>query len=272
MNSVVNSSAQGGILSSLRELWEYRELLYYFTWRDIKVRYRQTVLDVAWVILQPFLTMLVLTLFFARAAKISLDGVPYSLFVYAALVPWTFFSNGLTQSVNGVMEGADFIKKVYFPRLVIPLSKVLSSLVDFGCASLVLLGMMLYFRIAPTPHILWLPFPLLLALLTTLGIGVWLSALNVRFRDVQCALPFLIQFWFFATPVIYSAHELSKPFRTLYDLNPMVGVIEGFRWTLFGGPLPSLGSTVLSTVTVLVILGTGLFYFVKTEETFADKV
>ncbi len=264
--------SQGWVALKLREVWDFRELLYFLVWRDVKVRYKQTVIGAAWAIIQPFLTMVVFSLFFGRLARVPSDGIPYPIFSYAALVPWTFFANGLSQSSNSLVGSANLIKKVYFPRLVIPLSSVLGGIIDFTLAFGVLLGMMLFYGIVPTLNVLWLPLLLLLALITALGAGLWLSAMNVQFRDVRYAVPFLIQFWMFATPVAYPSSLLDEPWRTLYGLNPMVGVIEGFRWALLGvdtAPGPMVGVSVLVAVTLLV---SGAYYFRRIEKTFADVV
>ena len=260
--------------SSLRltELWEYRELLYFLVWRDIKVRYKQTVLGAAWAIIQPFFTMVVFSIFFGRLAKIPSDGIPYPIFSYAALVPWTLFAQGLHESANSLVGSANLITKVYFPRLIIPTATVLSGIVDFLLAFLVLLGMMLFYGTAPTIHALWLPLFLLLALVTSLGVGLWLSALNVQFRDVRYVVPFLIQFWLFATPIAYPSSLLSEPFRTLYGLNPMVGVVEGFRWALLGTQTGPGAVIAVSGLTTLAILAGGAFYFRRMERTFADVI
>jgi lipopolysaccharide transport system permease protein len=264
--------SSGWVSLQLPQLWEYRELLYFLIWRDVKVRYKQTVLGAAWAIIQPFFTMVVFSLFFGRLAQMPSDGVPYPIFSYTALVPWAFFANGLGQASNKVVGSGGLIKKVYFPRLVIPIAAVLSGVVDFVLAFFVLLGMMLYYGILPTVNIVWLPLFLLLALVTSLGVGLWLSALNVQFRDIQYIVPFLTQFWLFATPVAYPSSLLSEPWRTLYGINPMVGVVEGFRWALLGtiaGPGPMI---VVSTLMALLLLVGGAFYFRRMEKTFADVV
>jgi lipopolysaccharide transport system permease protein len=254
-----------------RELWEYRELLYFLVWRDIKVRYKQTALGAAWAVIQPFSTMVVFTIFFGRLAKVPSDGIPYPIFSYTALIPWMFFANGLSQASNSLVGNANLITKVYFPRLVAPLSSVLSNLLDFTIAFVVLLGMMLAYGMLPTAAAVWLPLFLLLALVAALGVSLWLSALNVQYRDVRYATPFLVQFWLFATPIAYSSSLLSEPWRTLYGLNPMVGVVEGFRWALLGSspPGPMLG---MSTMAALLLLASGAYYFRRMERTFADVV
>ena len=264
--------SKGWVSLKLRELWEYRELLYFLTWRDVKIRYKQTVLGAAWAILQPLLTMMVFSLFFGRLAKVPSDGVPYPIFSFAALVPWTFFASGLTQASNSLVGSANLIKKVYFPRLTIPIGTVLAGVVDFAIAFVVLLGMMAFYGIAPTINVLFLPLLLLLALATCLGVGLWLAALNVEFRDVRFVVPFLTQFWLFATPIAYSSSLLSEPWRTLYGLNPMVGVVDGFRWALLGtngSPALTIGA---SSVAALCVLVSGAFYFRRMERTFADLV
>jgi len=262
----------GWVSLRLHELWEYRELLYFLTWRDIKVRYKQTVLGAAWAIIQPFFTMVIFSIFFGRLAQIPSDGIPYPIFAFAALVPWTFFSNGLTQSSNSLVNSANLLKKVYFPRLVIPLSSVLSGVVDFVLAFVVLLGMMLFYGIVPTVNVLWLPFLLLLAFVTALGVGLWFSAMNVQFRDVRYTIPFFTQFWLFATPIAYPSSLLSESWRILYGLNPMVGVVEGFRWALLGTETAPGPMILVSSCAAVMILVCGAFYFRRMERTFADVV
>jgi lipopolysaccharide transport system permease protein len=264
--------SKGWVPLKLHELWEYRELIYFLIWRDVKVRYKQTVLGAAWAIIQPFFTMVVFSLFFGQLAKIPSDGVPYPIFSYAALVPWTFFANGLSQAPNKLVGSANLIKKVYFPRLAIPVSAVLSGTVDFILAFFILLGMMLYYDIIPTVNTLWLPLFVLLALVTSLGVGLWLSAMNVQFRDVQSVVPFLTQFWLFATPIAYPSSLLREPWRTLYSLNPMVGVVEGFRWALLGTITAPQLIIIVSALIALVLLIGGVFYFRRMEKTFADLV
>jgi lipopolysaccharide transport system permease protein len=264
--------SRGWVSLQLRELWNYRELLYFLIWRDIKVRYKQTALGVAWAIIQPFFTMLVFTLFFGRLAKIQSDGIPYALFSFAALVPWAFFANGLSQSAESLVGSGNLIKKVYFPRLVVPLAAVLSGVVDFALAFLVLLGMMLFYGRVPTLNAIWLPPLLLLALVTALGVGLWLSALNVEFRDVRYVVPFLIQFWLFATPIAYPSSLLGQPWRTLYGINPMVGVVEGFRWALVGADTAPEAIVLVSALAAVAILISGAYYFRRMEKTFADVV
>lgn len=264
--------SKGWVSLKLRELWEYRELLYFLIWRDIKVRYKQTVLGAAWAIIQPFFTMVVFSVFFGKLAKVPSDNIPYPIFSYAALVPWTFFANGLNQAVTGMVNQTNLIKKVYFPRLAIPIGRVLAGTVDFVLAFIVLLGMSFAYGMIPTVNVLWLPFFLLLALTTSLGVALWLAAMNVQFRDVGYIVPFIIQFWFYATPIVYPSSLLPEPWRTLYGINPMAGVVEGFRWALLGtdtAPGPIIG---VSSLVALVLLVSGAFYFRRMEKTFADVV
>jgi len=268
----VITPSRGWVALQLGDVWAYRELLYFLVWRDIKVRYKQTILGAAWAVLQPFTTMVVFSLFFGRLAQIPSDGVPYPLFSYAALVPWTFFAYGLTQSSSSLVDGANLLTKVYFPRLIIPLAAVLSGVVDFGLALLVLLGMMLTYGIMPTAHLLWLPAFVLLALATSLGVGLWLSAMNVQFRDVRYTVPFLTQLWLFATPIAYPSSLLAEPWRTVYGLNPMVGVVEGFRWVLLDTPTAPGPMLAVSILVVLALLIGGALYFRRMEKTFADVV
>jgi lipopolysaccharide transport system permease protein len=262
----------GWVSLKLGEIWEYRELLYFLTWRDIKVRYKQTALGAAWAIIQPFFTMLVFSLFFGRLAKIPSDGVPYPIFSFAALVPWTFFANGLTQSSNSLVGSSNLITKVYFPRLIIPISSVISGVIDFALAMVVLFAMMIYYGVAPTINVLFLPLFVLLAFVTSLGVGLWLSALNVEYRDVRYVLPFVVQFWLFATPIAYPSTLLHEPWRTIYGLNPMVGVIEGFRWALLGTATAPGPIIFVSSLAAILILLFGAFYFRRMEKTFADVV
>jgi lipopolysaccharide transport system permease protein len=265
--------SQGWVSLRLRELWEYRELLYFLIWRDIKVRYKQTVLGAAWAIIQPFFTMIVFSVFFGNLAKVPSDGIPYPIFSYAALVPWTFFSKGLSQASNCLVSGARLIKRVYFPRLAMPIATVLGGIVDFVLAFIVLLGMMLYYDVIPTLNVVWLPFFLLLALVTSLGVALWLSAMNVQFRDVGYIVPFITQFWMFATPIAYSSSLIENPLlRMLYGINPMVGVVEGFRWALLGTDTAPGAIVVISSLMALVMLISGAFYFRRMEKTFADVV
>lgn len=259
-------------LPSLRELWRYRELLYFLVWRDVKVRYKQTVLGAAWAVLQPFLTMIVFSLFFGRLAGIPSEGLPYPVFSYAGLLPWTFFSQGMSQAGNSLANSAHLVTKVYFPRAIIPLAAVLAPLVDFAIAFVVLIGMMLYYGIPPTVTVVWLPVFLLLALVTAAAVGIWLSALNAQYRDIRYVVPFLTQLWMFATPVIYPSSLLQGTWRVLLGLNPMTSVVEGFRWALLGVGEPPGRMVWASVGMVTVLLITGAVYFRRTERTLADVV
>lgn len=264
--------SKGWVSLQLRELWAYRELLYFLIWRDVKVRYKQTVLGAAWAVIQPVFNMIVFTLFFKRVITLQ-DGIPYEVFTLSALVPWSLFENGLNQSANSLVGSANLIKKVYFPRLTIPIATVLSGLVDFLLAFLILLGMMLWFGITPTINIVFLPFFVLLAILTSLGVGLWLSALNVQFRDIRYTIPFLSRLWFFATPIIYPSTTINSEFwRTIYGLNPMVGVVDGFRWALLGGAQPAWAMLAMSFIAAVLLLVTGGLYFRRMEKNFADVV
>jgi len=262
---------KGWVAIDLKELWHHRELLYFLVWRDIKVRYKQTILGATWAILQPFLMMVVFSLFFGKFMKVPREGIAYPLFSYAAILPWMVFSEGVTRSTNSVIQSSNLITKVYFPRLIMPLSSIISPLIDFGFAFLVFIGLMFYYGFPPSIKILLLPVFLLLALITALAVGLWLSAINVQYRDVRYTIPFLIQFWFFASPVVYSSTSLPKSWQLFYSLNPMVGVIEGFRWILLGTAPP--GSLMIVSITiVLIMLISGAFYFRRTEKIFADVV
>lgn len=263
--------SRGWVGLKLRELWEYRELLYFLIWRDIKVRYKQTVLGAAWAIIQPLMTMVVFSIFFGRLAGIPSDGIPYPLFSFTALVPWTFFANGLTQSSNSLVGSGHLITKVYFPRLIIPISAVTSGILDFAIAFIVLIGMALYYGVHPGWGLVALPLLVLLAFVTALGVGLWLSALNVEYRDVRYVVPFMTQFWMYATPIAYPSSLLPGPWRILYGINPMVGVVEGFRWALIGSKPPGAMIYVSAATAIILLLG-GAFYFRRMERTFADIV
>ncbi len=263
-------ASKGWAGPKLRELWEYRELLFFFVWRDVKVRYRQTVMGALWAIIQPVFTMVIFSLFFGRLAKVPSDGLPYPIFSYAALVPWTFFATALTQASNSLVLSANMVKKIYFPRLTLPIATVLAGVIDFVLAFMVLLGMMLFYGLLPTINVLWLPFFLLLALITSLGVSLWLSAMNVQFRDVQYTIPFLTQAWLFATPIAYPSSLLSEPWRTVYGLNPMAGVVEGFRWALLGTDTAPGKMIILSSLVALTLFVSGAFYFRRMEQSFAD--
>ena len=256
----------------VKEVWMYRELLYFFVWRDLKVRYKQTVIGVAWVVVQPLMSMGVFTLFFGRLAKLPSDGLPYPVFYFAALAPWTYFATALATATNVVVENQRVITKVYFPRLILPLSSVMSGLVDFGIAFVVLIALVLVSGLRPGVQVLWLPFLLLLAVATALGVGLWLSALNAVYRDVKYVTPFMVQFWMLASPVAYPSSLVPAKWRWLYGLNPMAGVIEGFRWTLTGHGQPPGTLLLASAGAVLVLLVGGMLFFQRMEGTVADLV
>jgi lipopolysaccharide transport system permease protein len=264
--------SRGWVSLKLRELWEYRELLYFFIWRDVKVRYKQTALGLTWVVLQPFFTMLIFSLFFGRLAKVPSDGVPYPIFAFTALLPWTFFAHGVTQSSNSVVSNSNLINKVYFPRMTIPVAAVLSGLADLLPGFVVLLGMMFYYGIFPSAQIVWLPAFVLLALIAAMGVGIGLAAVNVYFRDVRHTVPFLVQSWLFITPIAYPSSLLPERWKTIYALNPMVGVVEGFRWALLDTePAPGPIVWVSAGAAVVLLVATAL-YFRRLEKTFADVV
>ena len=264
--------SRGWVSLGLRDLWRYRELVYFFIWRDIKVRYKQTVLGGTWAIIQPLFTMLIFSVFFGRLAKVPSDSVPYPIFAFTALVPWTFFANGVSMSSTSLVSESNLVKKVYFPRLALPISKVLAGVVDFLLAFAMLVVLMVYYGIKPTYNVVWLPLFFFLALATSLGVSMWFSAMHVQFRDVQYAIPFLVQVWLFATPIAYPSSLLSEPWRTIYGINPMVGVVEGFRWALLRthtAPGPIVFVSCLASMTLLV---SGACYFRRLERNFADVI
>ncbi len=262
----------GWTLIGLRELWDHRELLYFLTWRDVKVRYKQTALGAAWAIIQPLFMMLVFSLFFGRLAKIPSDGIPYPIFTFCALLPWQLFAHALTESSNSLVANERLITKVYFPRLVVPIAAVLGGLVDFAVAFVILIIMMAYYGLVPTWAVITLPGFILLAVMTALAVGLWLSALNVKYRDVRYTINFLIQFWLFATPIAYPSSLVPERWRALYGLNPMAGVVEGFRWALLGKQEAPGAMLWVSVAVVVVLLFGGLFYFRRMEQEFADVV
>ncbi|MBU2609721.1 MAG: ABC transporter permease [Chloroflexi bacterium] len=275
-HQVVIEPTRGWASLQLHALWQYRELLYFLVWRDLKVRYKQTALGVAWVILQPLASMVVFSVLFGSLLKVPSGEVPYPIFAYAALLPWNYFAGSLTRASTSVVNSANLITKIYFPRLVIPISGVLSGLVDFAFAFVVLAGMMFYYGIAPTAEVVWLPAFFLLAMVTALGFGLWLSSLNVRFRDVNYLVPFLVQIWMYVTPVIYGSTLIPERFRWLLALNPMTGVVEGFRWALLGRQLADAqppGELFPISVTIaLIVLVSGAIFFRNTERSFADII
>jgi lipopolysaccharide transport system permease protein len=269
---IIISPSKRWVPLNLHELRDHHELLYFLIWRNIKVRYKQTVLGGAWAIIQPFFTMIVFSIFFGRLAGISSEGVPYPIFAYTALVPWTFFASALSQASNSLLEHERMITKIYFPRLLLPVSAVLSGLLDFAISFSILIGMIIWYGLTPTMGLLFLPLFILTATLTALGVGLWLSALNVQYRDVRYVIPFLVQFWLFVTPIAYSSNLVPEKWQALYGLNPMTGVVEGFRWALLGISYVSIELVLASLLTMFVVLISGLYYFRRMEETFADVV
>ena len=270
--TVLIQPSRGLFNLGLTAVWEFRELLYFLVWRDVKVRYKQTIIGGAWAILQPLLTMAIFTVIFGHFAKIPSDGLPYSIFTYTALLPWNYFSQAISRSASSLVGDSNLVRKVYFPRLVIPLAAVMAPLIDFLVSFLVLLVMMVWFGIALRWTVFAFPFFLLLAVMTALAVGLWLSPLNVRYRDIGHTIPFLTQFWLFASPVAYPLSLVPDKWRLLYGLNPMTGVIEGFRWTLLGTEAPDFGMIAVSAVMVLVLLASGIVFFKRMERTFADVV
>jgi len=269
---VVIRPSRGLAALNLRDLWVYRELIFFMIWRDLKVRYKQTMLGAAWAVIQPVMTMLVFNFIFGSVAKLPTDGIPYPIFSYTALLPWGLFTTALNSASRSLTSNNNMITKIYFPRLVLPLASVMAGLVDFAIAFVILIGMMFYYHIVPTTAIWTLPAFLLLALITALGVALWLSAINVKYRDVGYALPFLTNFWLFITPVAYSAKVISDKWQLIYSLNPMAGVVTGFRWALLGTQIPSGTTLAVSACISLLVLVSGLFYFRNMERTFADTI
>jgi lipopolysaccharide transport system permease protein len=270
--SVLIRPISGWVPINLRDLWEYRELLYFLTWRDIKVRYKQTALGMAWVVLQPLLLMLVFTMFFGRLVELPSDGIPYPLFTYTALLPWQLFSRALNEGSMSLIAHERVITKTYFPRILLPTSAVLASLIDFGIAFLVLIGFILFYGVHPGLAIFTLPVFVLLVVMTAFGVSLWLAAFNVLYRDVRYVLPFLTQLWMFATPIIYPVSVVPDSWRLLYSLNPMVGVVEGFRWALLGNTSGMDAMFGLSALVVAGVLAGGILYFQSVQQTFADVI
>jgi lipopolysaccharide transport system permease protein len=269
---IIIRPTSGWAALNLRDLWVYRELVYFMTWRDLKVRYKQTALGAAWAILQPFLTMVVFSIFFGSLAGVPSDGVPYPIFSYTALIPWTLFSKALQDASRSLVNSSHMITKVYFPRMILPLASVLAGIVDFLIAFVVLLAMMAFYHVVPTANIWTIPLFLILALITATGVSLWLSALNVLYRDINYVLPFLTQFWMYITPIAYPSSMVPEKWRLLYAVNPMTGVVEGFRWALLGsGQAPGM-MTLVSTLVAIVLLVSGMFYFKRMERLFADMV
>jgi len=264
--------SRGWIPLNLADFWQYRELLYFMAWRNVTVRYKQTLLGVSWAILQPFMTMIVFSIFFGKLGNIPSDGIPYPVFAYCALLPWQLFAHSMTESGNSIVANQHLITKVYFPRLIIPIAPVVSGLVDFAVAFLVLIGMMLFYGIVPSWAIVTLPLFILLAVCTSIAVGLWLSAMNAMYRDIRYTLPFLVQIWMFITPVAYPASLVPENWRWLHSLNPLSGVVEGFRWALLGKTEGPGASLLISCAMVAVMLVGGLFYFRRMEKHFTDRV
>jgi lipopolysaccharide transport system permease protein len=271
VRTVVIRPSGGMAALHLGDLWTYRELIGFMTWRDVIVRYKQTFLGVAWAILRPFLSMVVFTIFFGNLAKVPSDGIPYPIFTYTALLPWELFSKALSDASRSLVQNSNMITKIFFPRMILPLASVLAGVVDFAIAFLVLIGMMLYYHIAPTSNIIYLPLFILLALVTSFGTGLWLSAANVAYRDVNYILPFLTQMWMFITPIVYSSSMVPAQWQVIYSLNPMAGVVNGFRWALLGTEPPAPTMWISVGVAVIMLIS-GLFYFKKMERQFADLI
>ncbi len=264
---------KGWISLNLRDLWNYRELIIFLTWRDILVRYKQTLLGASWAIINPVVNMLVLQFIFGNLAQMDTGNIPGPVFRYTALLPWMLFSKALSSSGRSMLTNRGLITKIYFPRLVIPISSVLSGVVDFGISFLVMIGMMLYYKIALTWAILLMPLLVVLTLIVALGVGLWLSALNVLYRDVGYILPVMTQLWLFLSPVGYSSASIPENLQLLYALNPMTGVIEAFRWTMLGEATPNLGlQLTISIIVATIVLISGLFFFRRMERTFADMI
>jgi len=270
--TVVIQPSKGLLHLDLKAVWQYRELLYFLVWRDVKVRYKQTAIGAGWAILQPVMTMLIFTVVFGNLARIPSDGVPYPVFAFAALLPWTYFAQALSRSGNSLVGNASLITKVYFPRLLIPVASAVTPAVDLLFSFVPLVGLMIWFGIRPTWAVLALPLFMLLAFMTALSVGLWLSPINVRYRDVAHTIPFLSQFWMYASPVVYPVSLVPGKWRLLYSLNPMAGVIEGFRWALLATGRPDFRVMTVSTAAVLLLLLGGIVYFKRMDRTFADVI
>lgn len=264
---------KGWVPLNLKDLWHYRELIYFLTWRDLKVRYKQSVLGVLWALLKPFMNMVVFTIFFGQLAKVPSDGIPYPIFSYTGLLPWGFFAAALEVSARSMLQSGGMVSKIYFPRIIVPLSSVFANLVDFLIAFTILIGMMIYYQITPTINTLWLPVFILLAMITAIGVGLWFSALLVMYRDVNYLLPFITEIWKFISPVVYSATMIPEKWQWLYSINPMAGVVSGFRWALLGQPETiSVPSLAISAGISLLIFISGLYFFRRMERIFADMI
>ena len=270
--AIVIEPARNQAQLNLREVWEYRDLLYFLTWRDISVRYKQTVLGAGWAVIQPFLNMVIFSFFFGKLAQLPSEGVPYPIFSFAALLPWQYFATAMASTSGSLVNNSHLFSKVYFPRLLLPLATIFPPVVDFCIAFIVLLGMMVFYHIAPTWNVVWLPALMLLAMVSALGVGLWTSALNVKYRDIRYIVPFLVQFGMFISPVVYPSSLLPEKWRMWYGLNPMAGVIEGFRWALLGSYPPPGLMMIISVTVALLLLVSGVFFFRRSEKSFADIV
>ncbi|MCA9761394.1 MAG: ABC transporter permease [Streptococcus sp.] len=269
---IIIKPSKGWLSLNLRELWEYHELAFFLAWRDVSVRYKQTVLGILWALIQPFFMMIVFSIFLGKMAKVPSDGLPYPIFAYTALLPWQYFASVLSESSNSLVLNQNLIKRVYFPRFILPISNILAPAIDFSIAFVLLLFMMLYYGIYPTANIIYLPVFLFLSIITSLGVSFWLSALNIQYRDVRYAIPFLVQLWMFSSPVVYPASVIPEKWLWLYSLNPMTGVLEGFRWAILGAGTVEWTSTGLSIFVALFIFVSGAYFFRRMEKTFADMV
>lgn len=271
-HKTVIKPSSGWLSLNLKEVWAYRELLFLLAWRDVSVRYKQSIVGIGWAIIQPLMTMFIFTIIFGTFAKLPSDGLPYPVFTYCALLPWNYFARSLGDSSDSLVGSSNLVTKVYFPRLILPLSKVFAGLIDFSLAFMILVGMMIWYRVTPTAGIFMLPVFMLVAMVSALGVGLWLTALNVKYRDVKFIVPFLTQFWMYASPVAYSTSIIPQKWQWLYGLNPMVGVIEGFRWALLGKTAPNTEMMAVSLSILVVVLLSGLIYFKKMEQSFADII
>jgi lipopolysaccharide transport system permease protein len=270
--TVVVQPSRSLLSLGLREVWRYRELLYFLVWRDIKIRYKQTLIGAMWAVFQPLLTILIFTIVFGYFVNVPSDGLPYPIFVFAALLPWTYFSEATSRSSGSLVGDANLLRKVYFPRLIIPLASVATPMVDFGLAFGLFIGMLLWYGMTPTTDAFLVPVFIFLAMMTALSVSLWLAALNVRYRDIRHTVPFLIQFWMYASPIVYPASVVPEKWRVVFALNPMTGVIEGFRWALLGSQSPDFSVMIASATVVLLLLFGGLVFFRRMERTFADVV
>jgi lipopolysaccharide transport system permease protein len=270
--TIVIEPSRGLADFNLKEIWDYRDLMFFLAWRDINIRYKQTLLGAAWAVVQPVLTMILFTIFFGRLAEVPSEGAPYPLFVFAALLPWQYFSTTLGNAANSLVNNSNLLSKVYFPRLLIPLTSLFPPAVDFLIAFIVFIGLMFYYRWPPAPNVIWLPAFLILGMVTTLGVGLWFAAMNVKYRDARHIVSVLIQFGMFVSPVVYPSRMVPMPWLNFYALNPMAGVIEGFRWALLGTGAAPLRVIAISSMAAVALFVSGLYYFRYTEKTFADVI